>query len=120
MEVDQAAVVCLIWRIGAQRLEHAQPHAALDPKVLPVENRRIRPVTLRHVAPRRAGARNVEMPSSTRRSSTRGTPGGLFGNSGSITAHSLSVKSKRAIFNLRQSEGLNHNLPRCGIALVGT
>jgi transposase-like protein len=34
---------------------------------------------------------------STRRSSTRGTPRGLFGSSGSITDHSKSVRSNRAI-----------------------
>jgi transposase-like protein len=38
-----------------------------------------------------------KIPFRTRRSSTRATPRGLFGNSGCITAHSKSVRSKRAI-----------------------
>lgn len=37
------------------------------------------------------------MPLSTRRSSTRGTPRGLFGNNGWIVFHSNSVRSYRAI-----------------------
>jgi hypothetical protein len=37
------------------------------------------------------------MPFSTRRSSTLGTPRGLFGNTGWITDHSKSDKSKRAM-----------------------
>ena len=42
------------------------------------------------------------MPLSTRRSSTRGTPRGLLGNSGSITLHSKSVRSYRFIGKLPQ------------------
>jgi hypothetical protein len=44
-----------------------------------------------------------KMPFSTRRSSTRGTPRGLFGNSGSITRHSKSVRSYRLMPTLNQS-----------------
>src|SRR5476649_564416 len=45
-----------------------------------------------------APVRNLQkMPLSTRRSSTRGTPRGLFGSNGWITDHSKSVRSKRAI-----------------------
>jgi hypothetical protein len=47
-----------------------------------------------HGAPVR---KRQKMPFSTRRSSTRGTPRGLFGNNGWITDHSKSVKSKRPI-----------------------
>ena len=44
----------------------------------------------RHGAP----VRNTQkIPFSTRRSSTRGTPRGLFGSSGAITPHSKSVSS---------------------------
>jgi hypothetical protein len=38
-----------------------------------------------------------KIPLSTRRSSIRGTPRGLFGSKGPITDHSKSVRSKRAI-----------------------
>jgi hypothetical protein len=38
-----------------------------------------------------------KIPFNTRRSSTRGTPRGLFGNNGWITHHSKSVRSKRAM-----------------------
>ena len=40
------------------------------------------------------------MPFSTRRSSTRGTPRGLLGKSGSITCHSKSVRSYRLMQSL--------------------
>src|SRR5262249_34946720 len=42
------------------------------------------------------------MPFSTRRSSTRGTPRGLLGRSGSITRHSKSVRSYRLMHMLNQ------------------
>jgi hypothetical protein len=58
----------------------------------------------RIVAPRRC-------PFRTRRSSTRGTPRGLFGSSGSITRHSKSVRSYRLILIL------NQNLARYGSGL---
>ena len=46
-----------------------------------------------------------KMPFKTRRSSTRGTPRGLFGNKGWITDHSKSVRSKRAIAKLLSELG---------------
>lgn len=53
----------------------------------------VRPIALRQGAPRRAlpERSNQKMPFSTRRSSTRSTPLGLLGSSGSITRHSKSV-----------------------------
>jgi len=47
----------------------------------------------------RARFARQNIPFKTRRSSTRGTPRGLFGYKGWITDHSKSVKSKRAMSN---------------------
>ena len=41
-----------------------------------------------------------KVPFKTVRSSTRGTPRGLFGSNGSIIAHSLSVRSKRPLTSI--------------------
>jgi hypothetical protein len=57
------------------------------------------------------------IPFKTRRSSTRGTPLGLFGNSGSITDHSKSDKSKRAISS-PSAPKLNHASPQKGIPIM--
>src|SRR3546814_12171853 len=46
------------------------------------------------------------MPFSTRLSSTRGTPRGLLGSSGSITHHSKSVRSYRLMPTLNQMQAL--------------
>jgi hypothetical protein len=59
------------------------------------------------------------MPFKTRRSSTRGTPRGLFGNKGWITDHSKSVKSKRAIAKLQPFGILNHKPAPLGINFMG-
>src|SRR5690606_30552889 len=48
------------------------------------------------------------IPFKTRRSSTRGLPRTLVGRSGSITDHSKSVKSKRAITASKSMETVNH------------
>src|SRR5215469_15138069 len=53
----------------------------------------------RHGAPDRS---TQKMPFSTRRSSTRGTPRGSLGRSGSITRHSKSVRSYRLMHMLNQ------------------
>ena len=70
------------------------PHGGLAPAVEAVVAGRMRPVALRQIAPRRAPVRKTrKIPLSTRRSSTRGTPRGLFGSNGSMTDHSNSVRS---------------------------
>src|SRR5258707_4459143 len=61
-----------------------------DPGASPAQ----KAVVARHGAPDRS---TQKMPFKTRRSSTRGTPRGLFGNKGWITDHSKSVRSNRAI-----------------------
>jgi hypothetical protein len=60
-----------------------------------------------------------KIPFNTRRSFTRGTPRGLFGNKGWITDHSKSVKSKRAISRLPLFGILNHITARLGIPFMG-
>jgi len=69
-----------------------------------------------HGAPVR---KRQNIPFKTRRSSTRGTPRGLFGNNGWITDHSKSVKSKRAMSKLQLFGILNHKLTRVGIPFMG-
>ena len=49
------------------------------------------------------------MPFNTRRSSTRGTPRGLFGSNGAMTLHSKSVSSYPCLIQLPQLGSLNHN-----------
>ncbi len=60
------------------------------------------------------------MPFNTRRSSTRATPRGLFGNNGWIIDHSTSVRSNRAISKLPQFGSLNHISPLKEIPFMGT
>ena len=55
------------------------------------------------VAPGRTGSQHPEMPFGTRQLSTRGTPLGLLGSSGSITRHSKSVRSYRLMWSLNQN-----------------
>jgi hypothetical protein len=50
-------------------------------------------VAVGQIAPQRAECSTQKMPLSTRRSSTRGAPLGLFGSNGAITRHSKSVRS---------------------------
>src|SRR3974390_1405226 len=59
-----------------------------------------------------------KIPFSTRRSSTRGTPRGLFGSSGWITDHSKSVRSKRAICILPPRR-MNQRPADLGIRFMG-
>ena len=65
----------------------------------------------RHGAPERS---TQKMPFNTRRSSTRGTPLGLFGSKGSITRHSKSVRSYRLMPILHQK------ICAVGIQLMGS
>ena len=58
-----------IRRLGRQGLEDTHPHAGSGPAIEAVIDRRIRAVTLRQIAPRRARAQHIEMPFKTRRSS---------------------------------------------------
>jgi hypothetical protein len=68
---------------------------------------------------RGAPVRNRQkIPFKTRRSSTRGTPRGLFGNNGSITDHSKSDKSNRAIAYLPARENASQ-LNRLGNPVYG-
>jgi len=72
-----------------------------------------------HGAPVR---KRQNIPFNTRRSSTRGTPRGLFGNNGWITDHSKSVRSKRAMIPLLACESrlkANHKLQTIGIPFMG-
>src|SRR5205085_9965680 len=55
---------------------------------------------------------------STRRSSTRGTPRGLFGKSGAITPHSKSVSSYACRIQLPQLGSLNHIAIPLGIPFM--
>src|SRR6478672_6239926 len=63
-----------------------------------------------------------KIPFNTRRSSTRGTPRGLFGNNGWITDHSKSDRSKRAISSSRptESESARHRFgnPRLWVCVL--
>src|SRR3546814_6634597 len=61
------------------------------------------PYTTLFRAPERS---TQKMPFSTRLSSTRGTPRGLLGSSGSITHHSKSVRSYRLMPTLNQMQAL--------------
>ena len=68
-------------------VHHPIPHASLSPSHKAIVAGGARAIALgrsRHGAPDRS---TQKMPFSTRRSSTRGTPLGLFGSSGSITRH---------------------------------
>jgi hypothetical protein len=59
------------------------------------------------------------MPFNTRRSSTRFTPRTFVGSNGSITDHSKSDKSNRAIVSLPRRK-LNQNSANLGIPFMGT
>ena len=98
-----------VQRASRQRFKDAQPYALLGPPVVAVVDRGVGAVALGQVAPRRARAQDIKMPLITRRSSTRGTPRGLFGSNGAISAHSASVTSwRRVISKLQQFGNLNH------------
>jgi hypothetical protein len=62
----------------------------------------------RHGAPVRS---TQNIPFKTRRSSTLGTPRGLFGSSGAITLHSKSLSSYPRMIQLPQLGSLNHISP---------
>ena len=66
------------------------PDTSLAPAVEAIVGRRVRPVSLGHVAPRRT---TQKMPLSTRRLFFGLTPRRFVGSSGSITLHSKSVRS---------------------------
>ena len=84
-------------RLFRQCPEYPQPHAFLGPSVEAVIDRRVGPYRsgrARHGEPVR---KMEKMPLRTRRSSWRGTPRGLFGNTGAMIPNSTSAKSNRAI-----------------------
>src|SRR3546814_8001360 len=60
------------------------------------------------------------MPFSTRLSSTRGTPRGLLGSSGSITHHSKSVRSYRLMPTLNQMQALQGRAIVAELAQIST
>ncbi len=68
-----------------------------------------------HGAPVR---KRQKIPFNARRSSTRGTPRGLLGRSGSFTEYSKSVRSKRAI-STSMIRRLNHAPSDSGIVIMG-
>ena len=78
-------------------VQQSCPMPCLAPAVEPVHAGCMRAMTRGNVRPRRAVRSRQNIPFKTRRSSTRSTPRGLFGNKGSITDHSKSDKSKPAI-----------------------
>jgi len=71
----------------------------------------------RHGAPVRS---TQKIPLSTRRSSTRGTPRGLFGKSGAITPHSKSVRWYACMIQLPQLGSLNHIAIPLGIPFMSS
>jgi hypothetical protein len=84
-------------RLFRQCPEYPQPHAFLGPSVEAVIDRRVGPYRsgrARHGEPVR---KMEKMPLRTRRSSWRGTPRGLFGNTGAMIPNSTFAKSNRAI-----------------------
>src|SRR5262249_10209524 len=92
------AVVC-----GGDGVHHPTPYTRLPPPHEAVVAGSARAIPLWQITPRRAG-----LPFSTRRSSTRGTPRGSLGRSGSITRHSKSVRSYRLMHMLNQ---ISHATP---------
>ena len=69
------------------------PNSSRSPANEAVVASRVRSESLRQIVPRCAGAKYREMPISTRRSFTLGTPPGLFGRKGLMADHSKSVSS---------------------------
>src|SRR5579875_3392476 len=69
----------------------------------------------RHGAPVR---KTQKIPFRTRRSSTRGTPRGLFGSNGAITPHPKSVSSYPCMIKPSQTESLNHTSIPAGIPFL--
>lgn len=59
-----------------------------------------------------------QMPFSTRRSSARGTPRGLFGNNAAMIDHSKSVSSYRRGVMIAPLRSLNHISPTEGIPFM--
>jgi hypothetical protein len=83
------------------------PDASHPPTNKSIAAGRVRPKGLRQIAPW-CSHRNIQkMPLRTRRSSTLGTPRGLFGRNGLIAFHSKSVSSYLMIRGL-DSGALNH------------
>jgi hypothetical protein len=67
-----------------------------------------------------APVRNLQnIPFNTQRSSTRFTPRTFVGSKGSITDHSKSVRSKRAISSLLLRAGTESNLNPFGNPIYG-
>ena len=64
------------------------------------------PAALQKVSPGAPKRSTHKMPGTTRRSSVRGTPRGLFGNKGSLTLGSTPVGPWRLIDKLPQFESL--------------
>lgn len=98
------------------RREQAIPHPGRPPAHEAIVERRARSVALRHGAPVRNRQR---MPLMSRRSSTRGTPRGLFGKSGSMIAHSSSL-SLRPWTKSRADPGLAPAKPQWAPAPIAT
>src|SRR5689334_12928669 len=88
--VDHLHIAVISLADGSQ---NAVPNTSFAPSDKTVVAGRARPELLWQCPPRRAGSQYPEDPVQNRRSSTRGTPRGLFGSNGAITLHSKSVSS---------------------------
>jgi hypothetical protein len=100
------------------RIHDPIPDTGLRPEPEPVVAGGRRAIALRQVPPGRPRPQHPEMPFSTRRSSTRGTPRGLCGSS-SITRHSNSVRSYRLIQGSHLG-ALNQTQADLGIPLMSS
>ena len=85
------------------RLQYPRPVTCLAPAVDAVHTGRMRSVAGRDSAHGAPVRNRQNIPFTTRRSSTQGTPRTFVGSKGSITDHAKSVKSKRAIISLLSS-----------------
>ena len=84
-------------------LQYPRPVTCLAPAVDAVHTGLMRSVTGRDSAHGAPVRNRQNIPFTTRRSSTQGTPRTFVGSTGSITDHSKSVKSKRPFISLLSS-----------------
>jgi hypothetical protein len=92
---EAARVAALLRSSGSYSWSYAYEQADLPPPDEAIVARRRRPIALWVSAQGDPVRSRQKMPFKILRSSTRGTPRGLFGNSGSMIDHSKSVSSYR-------------------------
>src|SRR5579875_3501190 len=117
MDAHRGAVKHLHFAVVglADRGHDAVPNPGFAPSHKAVVAGCRRAVFLGQRPPRRACSQDPKFPSRTRRSSTRGTPRGLFGSNGAITPYSKSVSSYPCMIKPSQMESLNHTSIPAGI-----